>query len=237
MTTPARIQSPSFSEEMVDDDNMAKSAVSLKKIKLDLIPKESENDVKEKELEEGEFTDELPKGDEETFSENKTWLEKWAMQGVWHHFAYCMIPIDVESWYEHSYFSRFLQILQVPIFLVFRLTIPTVLEELPDETFSEETESIPDTKPVEQDQMSTVLEEPEPDQSSSNGEEIVESSETIPTSTETAFDHMHGWCKPLNVAQCVIVPTLCPLLLTCKSAKFCMIYFIIMNFSYLPHLN
>ncbi|XP_018651694.1 putative na/ca exchanger [Schistosoma mansoni] len=148
-------------------------------------------------------------------------IEKWAMKGVWHHFAYYMIPIDVESWPQQSVFSRFLQILQTPIFLVFRLTIPTVIEELADDT---ETQGFAQESNIEQKinepsrEISTIPEENKFTLNSSQPE-LNHSNDFVPENTDREpvavnLELMHGWCKPLNVFQCLLVPALWPMLLT-----------------------
>ncbi|VDQ11090.1 unnamed protein product, partial [Trichobilharzia regenti] len=189
LTNAGHLPSPTLSDFSVDDDTMPKSSVSLKRIKLNFQPSDLET-------------------------------------GVWHHFAYYMIPIDVESWHQQSIFSRFLQILQTPIFIIFRLTIPTVLEELADES----EQDVYAQQPVDANQqisettreIVTVLEGKELTFSTNPPESNHESEFDVNKQTETVevnLEFMHGWCKPLNVFQCLLVPTLWPMLLTGKVAR------------------
>ncbi|CAH8555577.1 unnamed protein product [Schistosoma intercalatum] len=251
--TPNYMQSPTLSAYSLEEDTPPKSSLSLRKIKLNVLPSDletgkqqmpgvGENDIK--------FSSTLPKfnyqegslkqhddekettvrregvgendeEDEEIEEEEISWLEKWAMKGVWHHFAYYMIPIDVESWPQQSVFSRFLQILQTPIFLVFRLTIPTVIEELADDT---ETKGSAQQSNIEQKinepsrEISTIPEENKFTLNSSQPE-LNHSNDFVPENTNhepvaVNLELMHGWCKPLNVFQCLLVPALWPMLLT-----------------------
>uniref|UniRef100_A0A5K4F5Q4 Sodium/potassium/calcium exchanger 6 n=1 Tax=Schistosoma mansoni TaxID=6183 RepID=A0A5K4F5Q4_SCHMA len=250
---PSYMQSPTLSDYSIEEDTLPKSSLSLKKIKLNVLPSDletgkqqipglGENDIKfsstspkfnhqEESFKEhederettfrGEGEEEKDEGDEEIEEEEMSWLEKWAMKGVWHHFAYYMIPIDVESWPQQSVFSRFLQILQTPIFLVFRLTIPTVIEELADDT---ETQGFAQESNIEQKinepsrEISTIPEENKFTLNSSQPE-LNHSNDFVPENTDREpvavnLELMHGWCKPLNVFQCLLVPALWPMLLT-----------------------
>ncbi|CAH8514149.1 unnamed protein product [Schistosoma turkestanicum] len=259
-------QSPTLSDYSVEEEDttLPKSSVSLKKIKLNILPSDLEKgkqqitdigendlklsstspkfphqegsfkeyeDVKEaaiKEEEEDDENDNDEEIEEEEEEEEMSWLEKWAMKGVWHHFAYYMIPIDVESWPQQSIFSRFLQILQTPIFIVFRLTIPTVIEELADSTEREvsvEKSNVEQKKIDEQPPSREITTIPEENkftlnsttsQSESNhhSTEFVTEKKTDNEPIAVNLELMHGWCKPLNVFQCLIVPALWPMLLT-----------------------
>nr|CAH8856675.1 unnamed protein product [Trichobilharzia regenti] len=250
LTNAGHLPSPTLSDFSVDDDTMPKSSVSLKRIKLNFQPSdletgkqfattgdnivdkfghqeggfqdyENENEIRKLESGEEEDEDLTDEEEEEEVKDECSWLEKWAMQGVWHHFAYYMIPIDVESWHQQSIFSRFLQILQTPIFIIFRLTIPTVLEELADES----EQDVYAQQPVDANQqisettreIVTVLEGKELTFSTNPPESNHESEFDVNKQTETVevnLEFMHGWCKPLNVFQCLLVPTLWPMLLT-----------------------
>ncbi|KAH8870564.1 Mitochondrial sodium/calcium exchanger protein [Schistosoma japonicum] len=179
-----------------------------------------EYDKNEKEATVGEDEEEDYYESEEMEEEEMSWLQKWATKGVWHHFAYYMIPIDVESWHQQSIFSRFLQILQTPIFIVFRLTIPTVIEELTDDTEKEVSIQKPNieqkangisqeiNKITEENKFTLNYNQSEPSHSTEDVTEKTEEHVII------NLELMHGWCKPLNVFQCLLVPALWPMLLT-----------------------
>ncbi|VDP68879.1 unnamed protein product [Echinostoma caproni] len=196
-----------------EDEGLAKpGSVATKKITLDLVPKDKEvhmfpeDEARIKEI--AEIDEEV----EEDQIEEKIWLAKWASKSMWHHFVYYMIPVDIEAWPETSLISKFLQILQTPLFMVFRITIPTVLEELMDETPDNEVAVMKGERIEVSRTMQPVQEEPESETEPTPKEQSIlsESQE----SSVLDFEAMHGWCKPLNVLQCVIVPTLWPLLLT-----------------------
>lgn len=211
--SPLRVPSPTTTAATTEDDAIFKStSIPTRKITLDLVPRSAEKPVR---LEDSVGVQEITEIDrvEEQMEEK---LSKWASKSMWHHFVYYMIPVDIETWSETSWLSKFLQVLQTPIFMIFRITIPTVLEELLDESVENEVVIIKDERKDVSRTMRPVAEEPEPEYENEpipNEQSVVSEGQE---STELDFEAMHGWCKPLNVLQCVIVPTLWPLLLTCE---------------------
>nr|VZI52136.1 unnamed protein product [Spirometra erinaceieuropaei] len=82
---------------------------------------EMEGEGEEEEGEEGEMGEE---------DEEEDAFMRWASKGMWHHLVYSLCPIDIGEWKKISIPMKILQILQAPIFLLFRLTIPVVIEDL-----------------------------------------------------------------------------------------------------------
>ncbi|KAF8571268.1 hypothetical protein P879_01224 [Paragonimus westermani] len=217
-TSPIRVASPTLSVPSEEDETQDKMVLPSKKITLDLVPKEpQQTDLitvfpKDPQLTELDQIEEI-EGTE------ISWLTLWASKGMWHHLAYYMIPFDVESWMELSVLSKIMQILKIPIFIIFRITIPTVLEELTDDVVEGEQKKTEDTKKSEvKHSVETTIDGRRYDGNSAP----MSTPFAIEINTKVEdeqpqmldFEAMHGWCKPLNVAQCVIVPTLWPLLLT-----------------------
>lgn len=94
----------------------------------------------EREVEEEEVTIEDEEEDDDAFM-------RWGSKGMWHHLVYSICPIDLDEWKRISIPMKILQILQAPIFLLFRLTIPVVIEDLepapPASTEATETSLVP----------------------------------------------------------------------------------------------
>ncbi|CAL8096508.1 unnamed protein product [Calicophoron daubneyi] len=186
---------------------------SGKKITIDLVPK----DVEDSDFPTGstEMSDSTNLSDEGEIRE-KGWLERWASQGMWHHLGYYLIPIDLESWSENSILIRVMQVVRAPIFLLFRLTIPVVLEEMKEESVKMlvDVESLPPADEGNEtvDHMETVIEE-DGQSSKQESKEINEMAQEEDAEI-LDFEALHGWCKPLNVWHCLIVPMLWPMLLT-----------------------
>ncbi|KAF7262318.1 hypothetical protein EG68_00336 [Paragonimus skrjabini miyazakii] len=216
--SPIRVASPTLSVPSQEDETFDKMMFPSRKITLDLVPKETQQTDAIAIFPKGPQLTELDQLEEIEGTEVSQ-LTLWASKGMWHHLAYYMIPFDVESWVELSVLSKVMQILKIPIFLIFRITIPTVLEELTDDMVVEDEKKIEGNEKVEV----AHCDETTVDKAQYAGNSTLISS-LFPTEIETKaeeqqpqmldFEAMHGWCKPLNVAQCVIVPTLWPLLLT-----------------------
>ncbi|CAH8531095.1 unnamed protein product [Dicrocoelium dendriticum] len=209
MASPTLRSSPSPSDVSLDEG----ASVQAKKITIDLEAKEVQPGVLELPSEDIPVIDRVNEG----VAGDRSWLAAWASKGVWHHFIYCMIPVDVESWAEVSVLSKTIQLLQVPIFLIFRITIPTVLENFSDELpgvglTDEHCDKLKEKRPME-----TVVEETESETSTPTKKESPCFNETAHTQLD--LEAMHGWCKPLNVIQCAIVPTLWALLLTANGGS------------------
>ncbi|KAA3680067.1 solute carrier family 24 (sodium/potassium/calcium exchanger), member 6 [Paragonimus westermani] len=216
--SPIRVASPTLSVPSEEDETLDKMVSPSKKITLDLVPKEpQQTDMitifpKDPQLTE---LDQI-EGIEGT---EISWLTSWASKSMWHHLAYYMIPFDVESWVELSVLSKIMQILKIPIFIIFRITIPTVLEELTDDVVEGEQKKTDGTGKSEETQsVETTVDKRR--YAENSAPMSLPFAIEINTKVEDEqpqmldFEAMHGWCKPLNVAQCVIVPTLWPLLLT-----------------------
>ncbi|KER28275.1 hypothetical protein T265_13622, partial [Opisthorchis viverrini] len=226
VTSPIRCPSPSPSDFSLDEGKFEKNAVSAKKITLDLVPKETLSMTTPEQVDGGQDDTAEASQTEEVLSSEASWLIQWASKGVWHHFAYYMIPIDVDSWPNLSIISKISQVLKVPIFVIFRLTIPTVFEELTDEAeilvdrgeLVEVTRSMDAVVEESESGTNTSLPRCSSESLNSDPEKGGDSVEDVPF--ELDLEAMHGWCKPLNVAQCIIVPTLWPLLLTTNGKSF-----------------
>ncbi|TPP64969.1 Sodium/potassium/calcium exchanger 6 mitochondrial [Fasciola gigantica] len=212
INSPIRVPSPTMTAATVEDEPVSRAvSTATRKITLDLVPRAVEEQTRMEGATAVQEMIELGQAEEDQ-PEEKIWLSKWASKSMWRHFVYYMIPIDIETWPETSWFSKSLQILQIPIFMIFRITIPTVLEELLDESAESQVEIVKGDRIEVSRTMQPVEEEPE-----SEGERTPKERSIVSESQESSeldYEAMHGWCKPLNVLQCVVVPTLWPLLLT-----------------------
>ncbi|VDM19252.1 unnamed protein product [Hydatigera taeniaeformis] len=144
---------------------------------------------------------------------------KWASRGMWHHLLYCLCPIEISEWQDLSTPVKIIQIIQAPIFILFRLTIPVVYEDLePPSNSSPEAAA-----DVIEDEEVTVCSTPHLDGGPNGrmeGEAQLNPPKTANERSEETrscvvdFEDLHGWCRLLNCFQCLITPMLWVLLIT-----------------------
>ncbi|VDK82038.1 unnamed protein product [Dibothriocephalus latus] len=94
-------------------------------LKESIAEEEAEEYEENEELEEEEEEEEMAEEEEEDDA-----FMKWGSKGMWHHLLYSLSPIDFDEWKRISLPMKLLQILQAPLFLLFRITIPVVIEDL-----------------------------------------------------------------------------------------------------------
>ena len=161
--------------------------------------------------------------DEEEDMEYVDPFVKWASRGMWHHLLYCLCPIEISEWQELSIPVKILQIVQAPIFLLFRLTIPVVYEDLEPPSSPQKDVEIQLFEDDEEAQAGdgtnapnsaregeAQLVEENPSRSDNDTSEIRSYGDT----TLVDFEDLHGWCRLLNCFQCLITPMLWVLLIT-----------------------
>ncbi|KAL3317067.1 hypothetical protein Ciccas_004284 [Cichlidogyrus casuarinus] len=144
-------------------------------------------------------------------------IQEWACANMWNHFLYTISPIDLTAWFSKKLPMKLLAILHAPLVLIFRLTIPIVLEELTDSTVVEDAAEIPSIMEDEaicpMDQIPSYNKSNPPRQSDPYLE-----LKDITVSNKQVLDEeaMHGWCKILNCAHCIICPLSWTMLIASK---------------------
>lgn len=148
---------------------------------------------------------------------------RWASRGMWHHLLYCLCPIEISEWSDLSTPVKLLQIIQAPIFILFRLTIPVVYEDLeptPSSASETATEAIVDegltvfsSAHVDEGSDEQMVTET-PRNLSRTANERSEETRSCVDSSLVDFEDLHGWCRLLNCFQCLITPMLWVLLIT-----------------------
>ncbi|EUB59029.1 Sodium/potassium/calcium exchanger 6 [Echinococcus granulosus] len=171
----------------------------------------------------GEGETELQAEDEEKEEAVEDPFVRWASRGMWHHLLYCLCPIEISEWNDLSIPVKLLQIIQSPIFILFRLTIPVVYEDL-EPTSTSTPESATDVSGAEGINLSSStyvgreggeqMQARSPKNSSQTVNERGDELRSGLDSPLVDFEDLHGWCRLLNCFQCLITPMLWVLLIT-----------------------
>ncbi|VDD82899.1 unnamed protein product [Mesocestoides corti] len=142
---------------------------------------------------------------------------QWASRGMWHHLLYCLCPIDISEWKNLSIPVKILQIIQAPIFILFRLTIPVVYEDLEPTVPTPKGVEIPVNEEGGNEHTDTNVEaglEVDVSQKHSEANDDAEEARSHPDFPLVDFEYLHGWCRLLNCFQCLLTPMLWVLLIT-----------------------
>ncbi|CDS35777.1 sodium:potassium:calcium exchanger 6 [Echinococcus multilocularis] len=171
----------------------------------------------------GERETELQSEDEEKEEAVEDPFVRWASRGMWHHLLYCLCPIEISEWHDLSIPVKLLQIIQSPIFILFRLTIPVVYEDL-EPTSTSKPESATDVSGAEDINLSSSTyvgreggEEMQARSPKNSSQRVNERGDELRSGLDSPlvdFEDLHGWCRLLNCFQCLITPMLWVLLIT-----------------------